>query len=33
MGLFKKKETADEPTCSCGGACSGGEIRNRGGRA
>ena len=31
MGLFKKKETANEPTCSCGGACSGGS-RNRGAR-
>lgn len=30
MGLFKKKETANEPTCSCGGACSGSESRNRG---
>lgn len=32
MGLFKKKETANEPTCSCGGACSGSENRNRGAR-
>ena len=32
MGLFKKKETANEPTCSCGGACSGSESRNRGAR-
>lgn len=32
MGLFKKKETASEPTCSCGGACSGGEDRNQGAR-
>ncbi len=29
MGLFKKKETANEPTCSCGGACSGSGSRNR----
>ena len=32
MGLFKKKETANEPTCSCGSACSGSESRNRGAR-
>lgn len=32
MGLFKKRETANEPTCSCGGACSGSESRNRGAR-